>query len=401
MGRRPQGSRTGPTQRHAPVAPAVGTADARVLSPDSVDDLIQLLRDEGYQVIGPTVRDGSIVLDEIMSSEDLPIGLTCVQGPGTSRLRPRDDLAWFGHAVGPQSVKRYLFPPRETVVTLDSRGRVLRSHHDESTQPRYAFLGVRGCDVAAIAILDRVLRRPGIEDPTYALRRDRSLVIAVECGTSAATCFCDSVGCGPDVTQGADLVLTELLDPVHEFLARAGSPRGHGVLAELEGRPATPPDLDRRQDALACARGQQVRRMPPDMPEVLRRSATHPNWEDIAARCLSCGNCTLVCPTCFCSDTADVTDLSSETFQRERRWDSCFAVDFTQMAGGSPTRSHTASRYRQWMTHKLSSWVDQFGTSGCVGCGRCITWCPPGIDITQEATIMSAAPGNHDGEVGP
>jgi sulfhydrogenase subunit beta (sulfur reductase) len=114
---------------------------------------------------------------------------------------------------------------------------------------------------------------------------------------------------------------------------------------------------------------------------------THPRWDDVAKRCLSCTNCTMVCPTCFCSTVNEVNDLAGEKTTRERVWESCFNEEHSHTAGGAvhPT---TKSRYRQWLTHKLATWIDQFGTSGCVGCGRCITWCPVGIDITEEVAAM-------------
>jgi sulfhydrogenase subunit beta (sulfur reductase) len=123
--------------------------------------------------------------------------------------------------------------------------------------------------------------------------------------------------------------------------------------------------------------------------DVLYASAESPRWDDVAARCLACTNCTLVCPTCFCTSVDDVTDLTATSTERHRVWDSCFSEDYSYLHGGS-VRTSTASRYRQWMTHKLASWTDQFGTSGCVGCGRCITWCPAAIDITAEAAALRA-----------
>jgi sulfhydrogenase subunit beta (sulfur reductase) len=128
------------------------------------------------------------------------------------------------------------------------------------------------------------------------------------------------------------------------------------------------------------------------LKELLQGNPTHKQWDDVAARCLTCANCTMVCPTCFCTTVEDHTDLTGQTAERVRRWDSCFTLDFSYIHGGS-VRTETKSRYRQWMTHKLASWIDQFGTSGCVGCGRCITWCPVGIDITAEVAAIRASPG--------
>jgi formate hydrogenlyase subunit 6/NADH:ubiquinone oxidoreductase subunit I len=112
----------------------------------------------------------------------------------------------------------------------------------------------------------------------------------------------------------------------------------------------------------------------------------------VAQRCLACTNCTLVCPTCFCVAVEDTTDLAGDHVERHRRWDSCFTAGHSYVHGGS-VHASTASRYRQWMTHKLSTWFDQFGSSGCVGCGRCIAWCPAAIDITEEAAAITGTEG--------
>jgi ferredoxin len=125
--------------------------------------------------------------------------------------------------------------------------------------------------------------------------------------------------------------------------------------------------------------------------DLLFDNLEHPRWKEVADRCLSCANCTLVCPTCFCSSVTEVTDLTGDAVSRERQWASCFTLEHSQMHGAN-ARPTTASRYRQWLTHKLAGWIDQFGTSGCTGCGRCITWCPVGIDITEEVAAIRQSP---------
>jgi ferredoxin len=124
-----------------------------------------------------------------------------------------------------------------------------------------------------------------------------------------------------------------------------------------------------------------------DVRDLLMRNLEHRRWDQVADRCLSCGNCTMVCPTCFCTTVEETSGLTGAESARSRRWDSCFTMDFSYIHGGS-VRSSTRSRYRQWMTHKLATWHDQFDMSGCVGCGRCITWCPVGIDITEEVRAI-------------
>jgi ferredoxin len=128
-----------------------------------------------------------------------------------------------------------------------------------------------------------------------------------------------------------------------------------------------------------------------NLVDLLKENYAHPRWDDVAERCVTCGNCTMVCPTCFCFSVTDTSSLTGEDPERHRSWDSCFTMDHSYLHGGS-VRVSGRSRYRQWMTHKLATWHDQFGTSGCVGCGRCITWCPAGIDITEEVAAIAADP---------
>ena len=257
--------------------------------------------------------------------------------------------------------------------------------------PRYALLGVRPCDVRAVGILDQVLTGGRHADPVYRGRRDGAFIIAVECTEPGATCFCTSMGCGPGVESGFDLAMTELTDAGdHRFVVRAGTAAGADVLADVPSRAADEATVRHAVTAVDEAAERMGRTMPVlGLPQLLAGSRESPHWDDVASRCLTCGNCTMVCPTCFCTTTEDVTDLTGDHAERWRLWDSCFALDFSYLHGGS-VRTSGQSRYRQWITHKLGTWHDQFGSSGCVGCGRCIAWCPAGIDITAEVSALAS-----------
>ncbi len=349
-----------------------------------LDALIAALRERGYTVIGPRVRSGSIAYDEIDSAQDLPAGWIDVQDGGTFRLEHSGGDALFAHAVGHDSLKRFLFPPALHVWRV-TRGEAPEPAATEV--PRYAFLGVRACDLAAVAIQDRVFMDGDHVEPDYAARRRDAFFVAVHCARAGGTCFCVSMDTGPRATQGFDLALTELGD---RFLAEAGSERGEEVLAALPCAPAAPEDERESEQQSERTAASMGRSLDTDgIRELLQDNPDHPRWAEVADRCLSCGNCTMVCPTCFCSTVEDTTDLTGSEAERTRVWDSCFTLEHSYMHGGSVRRS-TRSRYRQWMTHKLSTWIDQFGTSGCVGCGRCITWCPVAIDITEEVAAIRA-----------
>ena len=366
-----------------------------VIELEGLARLVGALGDRGFLVIGPTVRSGAIVYDVLESADDLPAGYTDVQEPGRYRLERRDDEARFGFAVGAQSWKRELLPP-ELQLWRAERGPdgEFAIAPDAPAPPPLAFIGVRSCELHAIQIQDRVLVGGAHADDDYEARRRDAFIVAVNCGEAGGTCFCVSMQTGPKVGAGHDLALTELLDEDgHRFLVEIGSERGAQVADELPTRPAEPRDHEAAAHAVERAASQMGRSLDTaGLAELLQRNREHPRWEEVADRCLTCGNCTLVCPTCFCTTVEDVTDLAGGEAERQRLWDSCFTIDFSRMHGGA-ARVSAPSRYRQWMTHKLSTWWDQFDTSGCVGCGRCITWCPVGIDITEEAAAIRATDG--------
>ncbi len=370
----------------------------RLLQAEELQKLIEELTRRGYDVIGPTLRDGAIFYDHIESFTDLPAGWTDEQQPGRYQLKRRDDQALFGYAVGPQSWKKYLYPAEQRLWAAQRQGETFRILNNEKPVRRpYAFLGVRACELAAIKVQDRVFLQDKYVDPTYREHRRGAFIIAVQCTQAAATCFCTSMGSGPSVQDGFDLLLTELgAEGNHRFVIRAGSDRGAELLASLSTEPAGEDDLQQAETAVGNAAQQQVRSIDNSgIKELLYQNFDHPRWDDVAQRCLTCANCTMVCPTCFCTTVEDVSDLTGDHAERWRRWDSCFTLSFSYIHGGS-VRASARARYRQWMTHKLASWIDQFGTSGCVGCGRCITWCPVGIDITDEA--RSLAEGSNHGK---
>jgi ferredoxin len=286
-----------------------------------------------------------------------------------------------------------------------------------------AILGLRACELAAIAIQDRVLMSPPFVDSQYAQRRKNLFVIAVQCTTAASTCFCPSMNTGPELPgpelpgpnanpNPYDLALTELVPSSHSqfthgFLIQAGSRRGQVILDQLPSEEPTPEILEAKKQTIEAVHKKIQRAMPSapsipgpsisglpsidgqsgDLRDALLARLNHPHWQNVADRCLSCANCTMVCPTCFCSSVDEVSDLLNESSIRQRHWDSCFNPDFSHTSG-APVRNTVRSRYRQWLTHKLATWFDQFDSSGCVGCGRCITWCPVGIDLTQEVAKL-------------
>ncbi|MFN0149369.1 MAG: 4Fe-4S dicluster domain-containing protein [bacterium] len=361
------------------------------LSVEKLDDLLEMLRADGWRLVAPRVRDEAIVYDEIQSASELPVGWTDEQAPGRYRIHKRGDDARFGYVVGPHSWKKYLFPPSHTLWSASRTQDGIQVRANQEPPPRTAFIGVRACELAGIAVQDGVFLNGQFVDPDYAARRANALFVAVNCGQAGGTCFCVSMNTGPRARGGYDIALTEVLDGEHRFVAESGSERGGALLRKLAAAPASTADVAAADAAVANAASQMGRSMNTEgIRELLQRNYEHERWADVATRCLSCSNCTMVCPTCFCSTVEDVPDLSMQSAERVRRWDSCFTGNFSYIHGGN-MRPSVSARYRHWITHKLSTWYDQFGASGCVGCGRCITWCPPGIDITEEVRAIRAS----------
>jgi len=363
-----------------------------VLNPADLAGIIDSLKQQEYEVVGPVCRDGAIVYDSIGDLEYLPAGWTTAQEAGVCRLKRRQDNSLFGYAPGATSLKNFLHAARIRLFTAEKDNGVFRVLPNCETPPRFAFVGVRGCDLAAVTAQDKVLIEGQYTDAAYRGRRDGAFVIAVHCNEPAPTCFCASMETGPEVRGGFDVALTEVLDNErHVFLAESGSARGRELLLAA-GAPKAPTELTARAEKLhedaanAMARSIETG----GLKEILYSSFESHRWDDVARRCLACGNCTMVCPTCFCVTVEDTTDLSGKRAERWRSWDSCFTQSYSYIHGGS-VRMSTKSRYRQWLTHKLASWHDQFGMLGCVGCGRCITWCPVGIDITAEVAALRAS----------
>lgn len=363
---------------------------AFIIKRGGLQTLIDVLIERGYVPVGPTVRDGAIVYDQLRGVEDLPEGWTEEQDAGTYRLKRRDDKALFGFNNGPHSWKKYLFPPKTKLwegEKADDGGFTVREAGD--TEKPFAFIGVRSCDLHAIQVQDRVFMNEKHPDPLYTGRRNKALIIVVNCGQAAKTCFCTSMNTGPRADSGFDLALTEILDgDNHYFVAEPGSTDGFSLLAEVPHTEAGNDNVAAAQDCTKRAEEQMGRKIDiSDIKELLYRNYDNERWNELETRCLACGNCTMACPTCFCSKVEDVTDLTGNHAERWREWDSCYTMDFSYIHGGS-VRPTTRSRYRQWLVHKLATWLDQFGTSGCVGCGRCITWCPVGIDLTEEVQLI-------------
>ncbi len=369
---------------------SIGPATPRLLRRDDFLQLFHSLKKMGYQIVGPVISQDAVQWKTILSPADLPIGWIDRQEPGHYRLESQPDSPFYFNIVhGPESLKPLTFAPRESLLVFDRQEKTFSAIETFPTSHPTAVLGVRACDLAGLGIQDKIFLQGPYPDPYYQKRRENLLLISVNCTRAHSTCFCASMGTGPKSQEGYDLSLTESEE---DFLIEAGSAKGLKVLEQLPYAKAPEERIKKEEERIAACAAGQTRSLPnTSLPETLYEAHDHPRWDQVAARCLSCTNCTMVCPTCFCHGVEEQPSLDFQHSEHIRVWDSCFTPDHGYIHGKN-FRPTTKDRYRMWLTHKLASWIDQFGTSGCVGCGRCLTWCPVGIDITEEAHALCQIP---------
>lgn len=318
---------------------------------------------KSFDVLGPVKsKRGQVVFEHLKNANSL-------------------DLAYCSTMLGP---RQFIYPSRQTLFDIDRGTGNCQTIVRQKAKKKMIF-AIHPCDMHAISVLDRTFLGD-FKDTYYRKAREDTLTVVLNCNQACDSGFCASMGTGPflQLKDGFDVVLTA---KEQNYLMEFGSERGKAVAKKAKGlkKPKKEDFTEKKEIETAAMRSFSKQIDTDGLPELLMRNLDHPVYKRTAdARCLGCTNCTMVCPTCYCYNMEETTSYDLRTTIRSRYWDSCQELNFAKVHEGN-FRSSREARLRQFVTHKLATWVQQYGCFGCIGCGRCMTWCPTKIDLTEMA----------------
>jgi len=280
-------------------------------------------------------------------------------------------------------LKKYFFKPVDVMFNFcPEKGYEVPI---EEADKKYVIFGVHPCDIHGLKILDLVFGGR-YADTYYLTRRGKAAIIGLDC-IADDLCFCRSTGTD-FVDSGFDLFLSDI---DNSYLVRVGTSLGDDIVraadtlfheVDKEDRDAYKRKSIQRRESFRTEIQLQ------DLPEIIDLEYENEVWQEVGRKCLSCGTCSMVCPTCYCYAVFDGLKLDASSGQRKRRWDSCLFKDYALVAGGHNFRAERASRVKNRYFHKQRGFVSQYGRPSCVGCGRCKAHCPAGIDIVDVVTAL-------------
>ncbi|KPK76815.1 MAG: hypothetical protein AMJ79_05320 [Phycisphaerae bacterium SM23_30] len=329
----------------------------KTIKKDKINTVLDFLIKK-YQVFGPVQKD------------DLVVDFGRIQNGAQACLE-------FSNTNEP--AKKLFFPQAETLFSYTGSDAAQVSEL-KPEKPRIIF-GMRPCDAKSLSLLDAVFDGPDYKDPYYIVKRKNTTIFTLACRRPRSNCFCDSLGIGPFSKKDTDVFMADLGD---RYVFEPITPGGADILNKIPGlENARPTDAERLKNLRSEAESKVARKVDLDnLPEKLARIFDHPFWDGIHQKCLGCGICTYLCPTCHCFDIVD--EQKDDKGRRIRIWDSCSYPTFTLEASGHNPRATGKERMRQRLMHKFRYFVENYGEIACVGCGRCINHCPVGSDLIRE-----------------
>ncbi len=356
------------------------------LSRNNFQSLIDYLVEQDYSVIAPTIKQDAIHYQPIHHIDEMVCSYHEQSSAGSYQLVKDQSGKYFNWSNGVSCLKPWFFKPHETLWQLNLNKTPPQYQAIIPKEQKKAFIGVRACDLAALQLQDQHFLQDKYLHQQYHANRQQSIFIAVHCAAPSTNCFCTSTEDGPECSQGFDIVMTELESG---FILQGENTFSQKLIDHLPVETVSKQSWQEQDDILKRAKQKIQRAFNPEKVAKKLQQRLHDNiWQDIAEKCLACGNCTLVCPSCFCSKQGDEMPLAGNKVEHIQYWDSCFSEQHSYL-GGIVIHQNIADRYKQWINHKLNWWFEQYGRSGCVGCGRCISWCPTGIDFFQQARALT------------
>lgn len=345
----------------------------RIVPKNELNSLLKALN-QNYKLILPTHKNGENEKGEIIF-DYVDVLNTDYEFPEYQNTR-----------ISP---KRFLFPQKEVLFSYELDGEEVKIQEKPQEMSEQIIFGIRNCDARSFLILDTFFAAGKYGDPYYFNRRDHTLLVGFACNEPMTTCFCTSLNGAPHSVEGYDAVLYELPD---KYLFKIISQKGQKLepfMEKFEG--ATADDLNEMKELGARASEKIQKTLSLDnIDQELEGLYDDDIWQKVARKCLKCGACSYICPTCHCFDVQEKLEKTGEMGksrgERIRIWDTCQFPLFTQEASGFNPRNIGNKRTRQRVYHKFNYYPKNYNIIGCVGCGRCIQVCPAHQDIRITLT---------------
>ena len=327
---------------------------------EGLQKLLDFFVKRGFTVYGPVIKGKSWVFSEIHSISEV-------------------DLNYIRSILPP---KKLLLPPKSSIFSfkLDDSFEVFESCDFKNV----VLFGVHPCDLKAIERLDAFFSLYP-EDVCYKARRQGLFIVGLTCNVVDEHCFCSSLGIDPEASTGFDILITQIGE---SFLVESGSLKGLNILRELNFPEAKSEHLEAKMRHIEDLKSRFTKKADfKELDKIAKSKLDHKVWLETAEKCLSCGNCSMVCPVCYCFDVYDSLDLTLKEGARVMELDSCQLLEYAEVALGGNFRRDRYQRLRHWMLCKFGAAGGSTYTS-CVGCGRCLVYCPTSIDLTEVARVL-------------